>query len=243
MATTNAGYARERSERGYRARQLALLAGLLPALLLIVAWSWAAQPEAGDAQPSPPDVQPATTGAQPVPSPAAKPAASPATKPGASPAAKPAAAPAAPQADPGWNWITQYVSLTTLLVSLAAALALVSFVGWYRSNRAEATPDAEHLAEMRRFVEEDFARYIASGLPLDGDGAPPSVAADPGWRKLFVHHLQLHNELYRFSTKSALALYTAHVDDAVRRALDARRATVARPERDGEELVPPVRAS
>ena len=240
MATTNDGHARRRSEQLSRGRGLALLAGLLPAVLLVVGGTWAAQPEPGDAQPNPPnvepaDVQPARTGAQPKPSPAAKPA--------ASPAAKPAAGAATPAVDPGWGWITQYVSMTTLLVSLALALALISFVGWYRSNRDERTPDPEHLAEMRRFVEEDFARYIASGLPLEGNGAPPSVSTDSGWRKLFVHHLQLHNELYRFSTKTALDVYTAHIDDAVRRAFDARRATAARPGRDDREAATPHRAS
>ena len=224
MAATNRGQG-----RGRPMRRLALLVGILPALLLVVGWTWAAQPEAGEAQPAPPDAQPARTDvvqpASPAASPVAKPGGSPAAKPAAKPAA--AAAPAATAAEPGWSWINQYVSLTTLLVGLAVGLSLVSFVGWYLSNRAEATPDAEHLAEMRRFVEEDFARYVASGLPLDGDGATVTVSNDEGWRKLFVHHVRLHNELYRFSTKTALAVYTAHVDDAVRRALAARRAAAA----------------
>ena len=234
------------TKRGRSGRRLGLL-GMLPAVLLIAAWTAAAQPEsttpppsAEDAQPASDDAQPTSPTTKPAASPTASPAASPATKPAAKPGASPAAKPgaAAPTvSEPGWNWINNYISLTTLLTGLGVVLAGVGAVGWYRSNRAEARPDAEHLEEMRRFVEEDFARYVAAGLPLDSEGPIPPVSTDEAWRTLFVQRIKLHNELYRFDTNAALGVYTAHVDEAVRRALAARRAAVASAAGDDEPSV------
>jgi hypothetical protein len=155
--------------------------------------------------------------AQPTPSPAAKPSPSPAAKPaGVTPVAE-----SGPFAG---AWVTP------ALTALAAVLIVLGLIAWYMSNRAEATPNPEQLAEIGRFVEGDFARYVARGLAAsDGAGAgnggaaaraeAPHVASDEAWRRVFLHQLDLHTELSRLSRRIALRVYEERVDAAVRREL------------------------
>jgi hypothetical protein len=103
------------------------------------------------------------------------------------------------------------------LSAIGLILSAIVAVAWYLSNRAEATPNLDQLEEMRHFVTGHFANYVARGLAAEG--AHPnqvSIAKDPAWRKIFVQHLKLHNELYSFRTQIALDVYETYVDDAVR---------------------------
>ena len=163
------------------------------------------------------------------------PVAAPAAQPSPSPAAKPAAKPAGtPESDPfgGMNW-------SAVLTGLSIILAGLSFYAWYRSNRAEARPDAEQREDIRRFVEDDFARYVAHGLvasghaetatAVEGEGERSrpdggvNVAADEGWRKVFLQQLDLHHDLHRFDRGIALRIYRERIDAAVSRQLAARQ--------------------
>ena len=91
------------------------------------------------------------------------------------------------------------------------------------SNRAEATPNEDQLAEMRRFVTDHFAKYVARGLAVEGIGAV-AISRDRAWRKVYLQHLRLHNELYAFRRDVALRLFDAEIDAAVARELEAIRA-------------------
>ena len=128
-----------------------------------------------------------------------------------------------------WHWV-RTIDVQWLLVGVATVLTVISVVAWVRSNHAEATPNQEELEEMKRFVEEDFASYVARGLarsgsPGDGALTTVSVAHDPAWRRVFVQHIDLHNELGHLSKRTALSIYRAHVDAAVRRQLAALSAS------------------
>ena len=163
------------------------------------------------------------------------PVVAPAAQPSPSPAAKPAAKPSgAPDSDPfgGVNW-------SALLVGGSSIVIALSFYAWYRSNRAEARPNVEQREDIRRFVEDDFARYVAHGLVVSGDAdaattaddeggharpvAGVNVAADDGWRKVFLRQLDLHHELHRFDKGIALSIYRERIDAAVSRELAARQ--------------------
>jgi hypothetical protein len=147
---------------------------------------------------------------QPSPSPAAKP----------SPSPSPAAAPTSPI-----DALMSGEMTTQLLLGIGIVLGAIGAAGWYLSNRAEAEPRGDDLVALRRFVEVEFAPFVAQGLAAGGTGAGTvanaSVANDPAWRKVFAHHLDLHNEFYRLSKRRALAVYTEYIDAAVRRELDA----------------------
>jgi hypothetical protein len=163
------------------------------------------------------------------------PSPSPAVKPSPSPAAKPTGT-AVPEGLSG-DWIQP------TLLTIGVVLVAVTGVGWYFSNRAEATPNAEQREDIRRFVERDFARYVARHHVPPGPGVPGaaaahavSIAGDEGWRKVFLHHFGLHNELSHFSKQVALEIYTQYVDDAVRRELAAITAS------SGETTSPPERS-
>jgi hypothetical protein len=91
------------------------------------------------------------------------------------------------------------------------------------SNRAEATPNEDQFLEMRHFVNDHFAKYVARGLAAEGVGAT-KISQDAAWRKVYLQHLRLHNELYAFRKDIALRLFVADIDEAVRRELAALRA-------------------
>ena len=59
---------------------------------------------------------------------------------------------------------------------------------------------------------------------------------DRAWRKVYLQHLRLHNELYSFRKDVALALFDTYIDAAVQRELDALRAA-------GQTANPAVTAS
>lgn len=108
------------------------------------------------------------------------------------------------------------------LSGIGLILSAIVAVAWYLSNRSEATPNLDQLEEMRHFVTGHFASYVARGLAAEG--ARPdqvSIAHDPAWRKIYIQHLKLHNELYSFRSKIALDVYETYVDDAVRANLAA----------------------
>jgi hypothetical protein len=91
------------------------------------------------------------------------------------------------------------------------------------SNRAEATPNEDQLTEMRHFVNDHFAKYVARGLAAEGAGNV-TVSQDRAWRKVYLPHLRLHNELYAFRRDIALRIFAEDIDAAVRRELGAIRA-------------------
>lgn len=165
------------------------------------------------------------TQAQPAAgSPAASPATgSPVTKAAASPSPSPAAA-----ATPSSGILGTRLTTDGLLSIIGVVLTIVVVVAWILSNRAEATPNPDQLEEMRHFVREQFAAYVAGGLPAEATD-PPSIAQDPAWRKIYIQHLRLHNELYAFRRDVALRVFEQEIDPAVRRQLDALRSAGARP--------------
>ena len=109
------------------------------------------------------------------------------------------------------------------LVIVGIVLSLVTVIAWIMSNRAEATPNEDQLLEMRHFVNDHFAKYVARGLATEGVG-PVAISQDSAWRKVYFQHLRLHNELYAFRKDIALRLFVAEIDDAVRREVEALRA-------------------
>jgi len=117
------------------------------------------------------------------------------------------------------------------LVGIGLILATISCTGWYLSNRAEATPNLDQLEEMQRFVTGHFAGYVARGLAVEGVSPEQvAIAKDPTWRRIYLQHLKLHNELYAFRQAVALQVFEKYVDDAVRAQLVAMREAGMRPE-------------
>jgi len=110
------------------------------------------------------------------------------------------------------------------LSAIGIVLVAISCSAWYQSNRAEATPNPDQLEEMRHFVSGHFASYVARGLAAEGV-VPEHVmiSRDPAWRKIYIQHLKLHNELYAYRRSVALRVFDTYVDDAVRRELVAVR--------------------
>lgn len=76
-------------------------------------------------------------------------------------------------------------------------LSLLVISAWSLSNRAEATPNEDQVTEMHHFVNDHFAKYVARGLAAEGIGSV-AISQDPAWRKVYLQHLRLHNELHPF---------------------------------------------
>jgi hypothetical protein len=127
-----------------------------------------------------------------------------------------------------WTMIRPMLTSDTMLLSIGVFLLVVTGIAWVMSNRAEATPNEDQLLEMRHFVNDHFAKYVARGLLAEGVG-PVAISEDPAWRKVYLQHLRLHNELYSFRRDIAVRLYTADIDAAVRRELEALQAAGQRP--------------
>jgi hypothetical protein len=122
-----------------------------------------------------------------------------------------------------WGTVRPMLTSDMTLVTIGVMLSILAIVAWVMSNRAEATPNEDQLAEMRHFVNDHFAKYVAHGLVAEGVG-PVAISQDRSWRKVYLQHLRLHNELYAFRKDIALRLFEADIDAAVRRELDALRA-------------------
>jgi hypothetical protein len=117
-----------------------------------------------------------------------------------------------------WGTISPMLTSDSMLLGIGILLIVVVCIAWYMSNRAEATPNEDQLVEMRAFVNEHFAKYVARGLAAEGSGAV-AISGDPAWRKVYLQHLRLHNELYAFRRDVALRVFDAEIDAAVRRQL------------------------
>jgi hypothetical protein len=158
-----------------------------------------------------------------------KPVASPAA--GGSPAVRaspsPATAVAAGRSDSVWSTLGSALTSDSTLVIIGILLTIAAAIAWKMSNRAEATPNEDQLAEMRSFVNDHFARYVARGLAVEGTGAV-AISRDPAWRKVYLQHLRLHNELYAFRRDVALRIFDAEIDAAVQRQLEEARASGVR---------------
>ena len=122
-----------------------------------------------------------------------------------------------------WGTVRPMLTSDMTLVTIGVILSILAIVAWVMSNRAEATPNEDQLAEMRHFVNDHFAKYVAHGLVAEGVG-PVAISQDRSWRKVYLQHLRLHNELYAFRKDIALRLFESDIDAAVRRELDALRA-------------------
>jgi len=122
-----------------------------------------------------------------------------------------------------WGTVRPMLTSDMTLVTIGVMLSILAIVAWVMSNRAEATPNEDQLAEMRHFVNDHFAKYVAHGLVAEGVG-PVAISQDRSWRKVYLQHLRLHNELYAFRKDIALRLFEADIDAAVRRELDTLRA-------------------
>jgi hypothetical protein len=119
------------------------------------------------------------------------------------------------------------LATTQALIAFSAFLIALAGLAWWRSNHAEATPNADELEMMRLLVERDLARDVARWVtttPGASGLTVPSVAQDPAWRRLFLERLELHQELYALSRRVALDVYSRHIDDAVSREVAALRA-------------------
>jgi hypothetical protein len=119
-----------------------------------------------------------------------------------------------------WATVRPMLTSDLTLVTIGIILSILTIIAWKMSNRAEATPNEDQLAEMRHFVNDHFAKYVARGLAAEGVG-PVAISADPAWRKVYLQHLRLHNELYAFRKDIAVRLFIADIDAAVRRELEA----------------------
>ena len=82
-------------------------------------------------------------------------------------------------------------------MAIGILLSILAIIAWSMSNRAEATPNEDQVTEMHHFVNDHFAKYVARGLAAEGVG-PVAVSQDPAWRKVYLQHLRLHNELHPF---------------------------------------------
>jgi hypothetical protein len=123
--------------------------------------------------------------------------------------------------------IGSFLSSDATLLGIGIGLSIVILIAWKMSNRAEATPNVEQLTEMRHFVNDHFAKYVARGLAAEG-ASSVVISQDSGWRKVYLQHLRLHNELYSFRSDVALDVFRQDIDAAVRRELEAIRAAGVR---------------
>jgi hypothetical protein len=121
-----------------------------------------------------------------------------------------------------------FLSSDLTLLCIGIALSIVVVIAWIQSNRAEATPNVDQLTEMRHFVNDHFAKYVARGLASEG-AANVVVSQDSAWRKVYLQHLRLHNELYAFRKDVAMQVFDQDIDAAVRRELEAIRSTGQQP--------------
>ena len=112
------------------------------------------------------------------------------------------------------------------LLGIGLFLSVIVGVAWVFSNRAEATPNADQLAEMHHFVNTHFARYVARGLAAEG-ASTAAVSQDRAWRRVYLQHLRLHNELYAVRKDIALRVFEQDIDAAVTRELAAIRTSGA----------------
>lgn len=111
------------------------------------------------------------------------------------------------------------------LSAIGLILAAICVVAWLRSNRAEATPNAEQVEEIRHFVTGHFARYVARGLAAEGvDPAGVDVAGDRAWQHVFIQHLRLNSELYAYRTEVAMGVFKDSINGAVQHELELMRA-------------------
>ncbi|MDP8922781.1 MAG: hypothetical protein M3O34_07885 [Chloroflexota bacterium] len=116
-----------------------------------------------------------------------------------------------------WDAIS---STNGMLTIIGLILAAICAVAWRRSNRAEATPNAEQVEQIRHFVTGHFARYVARGLAAEGvDPATVDVANDRAWQQVFIQHLRLNSELCAFLPEVALEVFNESANEAVRREL------------------------
>ena len=112
------------------------------------------------------------------------------------------------------------------LTLIGVLLTAVCVVAWLRSNRAEATPNAEQVEQIRHFVTGHFARYVARGLAAEGvDPISVDIAGDRAWQHVFIQHLRLNSELYAYRTEVALGVFKESIDGAVRHELTLMQAT------------------
>jgi hypothetical protein len=123
-----------------------------------------------------------------------------------------------------WASVRPMLTSDLTLVTIGVVLSILAVIAWIMSNRAEATPNEDQLLEMRHFVNDHFAKYVARGLAAEGLGAT-MISQDSAWRKVYLQHLRLHNELYAFRKDIALRLFVADIDEAVKRELAALQAS------------------
>jgi hypothetical protein len=123
-----------------------------------------------------------------------------------------------------WASVRPMLTSDLTLVTIGVILSILAVIAWIMSNRAEATPNEDQLLEMRHFVNDHFAKYVARGLAAEGVGAT-TISQDDAWRKVYLQHLRLHNELYAFRKDIALRLFVADIDEAVKRELAALQAS------------------
>jgi hypothetical protein len=124
--------------------------------------------------------------------------------------------------------IGTFLSNDLTLLCIGIALSIVVVIAWIQSNRAEATPNVEQLSEMRHFVNDHFAKYVARGLAAEG-ASNVVISRDSAWRKVYLQHLRLHNELYVFRKDVAMQVFEQDIDQAVRREIEALKATGQKP--------------
>lgn len=210
-----------RLEAGTNVRRVLMLVMLISVALTACQSGSTAAPTAAPKTETKPAAAPAAAGSPAAASPAA------ATKPAAAASPVPAAAPAATGFWASLRPIGQFLSSETTLVTIGILLSIAVIIAWKMSNRAEATPNEDQLAEMRHFVTDHFAKYVARGLAVEGVGQV-AVSQDRAWRKVYLQHLRLHNELYAFRRDVALKIFAEEIDGAVRRELEVVRASGVR---------------
>ncbi|MCC7371346.1 MAG: hypothetical protein IT306_23210 [Chloroflexi bacterium] len=121
-----------------------------------------------------------------------------------------------------WQAFGSFLGQDSTLLGIGIFLTLIVVVGWLMASRAEATPNADQLAELHHFVREHFALHVARGLAANGE-TNGAISKDRAWRKVFQQHLGLHNELYAIRRDLAMKVYDEDIDAAVSRQLAALR--------------------
>src|SRR5215218_8444991 len=148
-----------RMEVGTNVRRLLMLVMLISVALTACQSGSTAAPTAAPKTETKPAAAPAA---------AASPAA--ASKPAAAASPAPAAAPAATGFWATLRPIGQFLGSESTLVTIGILLSIAVIIAWKMSNRAEATPNEDQLGEMRHFVNDHFAKYVAHGLAAEGVG-------------------------------------------------------------------------